>query len=773
MTLGLTVIIKDDTELDGLKRLVKSCGKYVDEIYITGTNNPIKKVKKYCAQNGYHYSWFKWVGDFAKARNFNFSKNKCDYGVWFDCDDEVKEAKHLPELVDEMEESGVNIMSMMYNYDQDSAGRGLSDHSRPRIYKNDGKCYWEKSVHETLNRPDIVNGYTDKMYVHHHYKPENHAIKELRNYQILLEEYERDGDKTDPRTLHYLGESSRGLSAHRPGDEKVQLLEQAIHLYNEHIKRSGWNEETYFSYIGIAYSLSQLERQDQAINALLKATELRPDWDEAYWLLLMTYFDKEDYLKAIEFGEIALIKKQPETVLGVNKSLRAWIGIAHLVNSYILMDRVDDAVRLFNKTNDGSKQFKELGKIVQDAYEINDYVQKTIDTILYANKYDKRSVGKLVENLPDYIMNDVRIQELRINFAPIKVWGKKQVVILCGNSLEDWADPSIVKGIGGSETAVIYLGRELVKLGYDVTVYNRCGRLRGEYRGVKYRNYWEFNPRDTFEWLIVWRNPDVCSQVKARTLWLWNHDKIDDSDIKESIEYVDKFVFLSKWQREQCPLIPDSKCFITSNGIDVVSLPDIPKKDPNKIIYASSPDRGLETVLKRWKDIKKALPKAELYPFYGWDNFDKMRTDPKSLEWKASMVALLKQDGIHEFVRVGQKQLMEEFASSLVWFYPTSFWEINCITALQAQMLGTIPVTTDYAALNETVQFGVKIPGVKKVFELPQETEDKLVAELVKMMKNPIKTDKMIKWCRDNYSWEKITKNWVEEYENRRSDTSV
>ncbi|EHJ11445.1 hypothetical protein CWATWH0003_3817t4, partial [Crocosphaera watsonii WH 0003] len=36
--------------------------------------------------------------------------------------------------------------------------------------------------------------------------------------------------------------------------------------------------------------------------------------------------------------------------------------------------------------------------------------------------------------------------------------------------MEDWAYPSIKKGIGGSEEAIIYLSQELVRLGYQVTV---------------------------------------------------------------------------------------------------------------------------------------------------------------------------------------------------------------------------------------------------------------------------------------------------------------
>jgi hypothetical protein len=41
------------------------------------------------------------------------------------------------------------------------------------------------------------------------------------------------------------------------------------------------------------------------------------------------------------------------------------------------------------------------------------------------------------------------------------------------------------RGLGGSESAVIYLGEELTKLGFKVTVYNHCEK-EGVYAGVEY-----------------------------------------------------------------------------------------------------------------------------------------------------------------------------------------------------------------------------------------------------------------------------------------------
>ena len=51
-------------------------------------------------------------------------------------------------------------------------------------------------------------------------------------------------------------------------------------------------------------------------------------------------------------------------------------------------------------------------------------------------------------------------------------WDNNSIVIYSNFPfhVEDWSPLSVNKGIGGSEEAIIYLGQELVKLGYQVTV---------------------------------------------------------------------------------------------------------------------------------------------------------------------------------------------------------------------------------------------------------------------------------------------------------------
>lgn len=188
------------------------------------------------------------------------------------------------------------------------------------------------------------------------------------------------------------------------------------------------------------------------------------------------------------------------------------------------------------------------------------------------------------------------------------------------------------------------------------------------------------------------------------------------------------------------------------------------KKNLQRCIYTSSYDRGLEHLLVVWPDVKKAIPKAKLHIFYGWQLFDKFHAgNPASMAWKAKMVEMMKYDGITEHGRVAQPLMVEEYKKSGIWAYPTHFGEINCISGLKAQAYGCEPVVVNYAALREVVQFGRRVEG--DIYD--QETKEAYKKELIDALKHPMSEEKrheMMKWARENYTWEKIAKEWSEEF---------
>lgn len=766
--IALTMIVRNDEEIDKLKVCLDSVKKYVDKFFITGTGSPTDKLKSLIEDYRGSYSYFKWCDDFSKARNYSFSRvpAEYDYILWLDADDKFINPKSLKAIVEDMEKRNLKMGMLLYDYSKNSVGTGAGDHWKTRIVKNDGLNIWEKSVHENLVRKDNYNydRYLD-CKVEHDYEDKNHFDKELRNYSILIKEFEKDREKTDPRTLDYLGICSLGLGLDAKSPNPREFITQAIYFFNEFVKVGGWDEEKYnaLCLMGLAYTY--IGNYQEAKNGFFRAMMLLPGWSTVYWYLCMLECDAENYYESIHWGEIAGMRNKPQTVLALNQALYEANGPFSLAKAFLLTRQTKKALAIAEYLPKG-EMFDKFRDACKDGDQLEDYVQSTLKVIKHTEKFDKNSVSTLINGLPDFVMSDLRLREETIGQAKPEKWGKS-VVFYCGQALEDWADPSVLKGIGGSEEETIHIAREFAKRGNQVVVYNSCGKLKGTYRGVEYRPYWRFNPKDTFDIFIGWRNPVLFEYpIKARKKFLWLHDRPEESQFNEEIiNSVDKIIVMSKYQRSCLPNIPDNKFLISFNGIDVKEIESIKEeKDPLKIVWGSSYDRGIEYFLDIIHEVKKTI-KVKPVVFYGWDNFDKMYSNnPEQMKWKQGIQQRFLEEGVEDLGRISHKQVLKQMAQASIWLYPTGFWEISCITCIKAQALGAIPVTTGYAALDETQQFGYKSGGVKEYMVVPEEDKHKMAVKVLEYIKDQPDTKEMQDWAKERYSYQSLCDQWAEEF---------
>lgn len=83
------------------------------------------------------------------------------------------------------------------------------------------------------------------------------------------------------------------------------------------------------------------------------------------------------------------------------------------------------------------------------------------------------------------------------------------------------------KSLGGSETAGLYMARELVKAGHSVQVFNNCD-VPGEYDGVHYRKLeqWDqFAVSTPHDVNIVQRvTTPFTRKIYSKLNFLWCHD---------------------------------------------------------------------------------------------------------------------------------------------------------------------------------------------------------------------------------------------------------
>lgn len=755
-SLGLCLICKDYAEIE---RIIKLHGQYFDEIYVQVNGGG--KIPSEVPQN-VHISTFKWVKDFSKARNALLKQVKTDFWLWVDSDDTILGAENLREVIQTMEAEQLDAAYFQYQYGYNQQGEVIALHWRERLIRTAHRFKWVGAVHETLLSDNQPNGVKDdRVIIKHIYKDEDDMMASaVRNHEIL-EKAALDND--DPRDLFYLGRSYFMM-------KDYTKAAQTLLGYTE---VSGWDEQKYDAWMKIGDCLLMMDEIDKAINANLEAIKLNPGWPDAYLKMGDLYLHLEQPGRAIEWLKAGLSKPQPETLEIVDPTLYSYRPLVSLALCYFSMARVNEAKKHIDqaaKYKPKSKQFISAYNAVTSAH----LEEQTIKSAAWLGRLveDQGKVKEYIDGLPPFIRNDLRLRPLRIQAYPPKKWPDKSIVFYCGEQWEEWGwDFMASKGAGGSEEAVTYLSEELAKLGWQVTIYNQRVEEYTSPAGVNWMPWETFNPEDEFDVFVAWRNPWMCQKlkIKARVRAVDMHDTPVGHQAMpdKALAHLDR-VFLKgdyQFRLAETP-IPKEKAVIISNGIVPEQFTNKGlKRNPKKVIYASSADRGLEVLTRQvLAEVKEAVPDVEVVWAYGWDSYDGMHKGNSTKgKWKWELKRDMFKQDVKELGRLSHDDLAKEMMTCGVWAYPTYFPEINCITAIKAQAAGVEPITSGYAALQETV-IQKKEESVEMIHTKPEELK-KFTDRLIYALKNPLpdsEREQMSQEAIKRFSWESVAKVWDE-----------
>lgn len=299
---------------------------------------------------------------------------------------------------------------------------------------------------------------------------------------------------------------------------------------------------------------------------------------------------------------------------------------------------------------------------------------------------------------------------------------QQPIAIYVGPGLEDWdASTPGAKGLGGSETWAVKVARELRAIGHPVIVYAESDEV---WDGVIYRHHSKFDPKAPFAgaeaWLcIVSRYLEVLDErPNAKHVAFVAHDvDYGDALTAQRLINMDSYCVMSEWQRAHTelkyPFVRDI-IRVISNGIDLDHFAaSDEERQPHRFIWSSSPDRGLDVLLRWWPEIRQMWDDAELHIFYGWQNVDALSsTRPWLQPFKQQVMMMSRQPGVVWHDRIGQRELATEMQKSQFWLYPSrtpfdEVWnETFCITALEAQAGGCWPIVPECGALPERIIAG-------------------------------------------------------------------
>lgn len=759
LRLSLMYIVKDETET--LRKSLESIYKYVDEIVVNwnGTNSETEKILQEFNCKIYKKEW---TNDFSEARNFIMEKATGDLCMWLDADDIVVHPERIKIACEKaFEVSDVGALWCEWYYDHDKNGNCVMKLWRERIVRK-GWFKWVGRLHETLMQTAFAQHITtDAFIIKHLATQEQIQESAVRNIKIISDQYikEHEEKNVDAKTVL---DFARSLGAIGKDDE-------ALEIYAEFVEIGGWDNDRAMAYIKMADIFRKKEQWDKALNCDLLVIKMKPIWPDGYLGLATTNYFIGKYEETVSLITLAKLLDPPYGVMPIDPMSYFAKPLLILYYSLFQLGRFAECLEIIKKAivyypdNEGLKLMgNNCIKLLKQ--------EKLTEAMINVKKQleedkDEAKLKALAEATPEYMKDHPVFIRLRNKYSgQVK---NNRIVMFCGPSPEAWSPLSVNTGIGGSEEAVINMSKELVKLGWIVDVYTNCN-APANYDGVQYHNDYEYDITEKCDIFIAWRMADyVKFAPEGSRVFLWLHDIQRAEFYNPSIlERIEKIFALSKYHRTNLPDIPDDKFFITTNGIDVSQFSENGfKKIPYKCIYASSPDRGLDIVLECWPKIKGKYPSATLDIFYGFTKtYDELhKEDYNMVKYKEKIMEMIKQPGIVYHGRVGHKELADAFMQSSFWIYPTSFTEIFCITAIKSQASGTYPITTDLAALDETVQYGIKINGD---IRNPEVKEKYLSAVLETMGKDGSllnkEREKMKEWALSNYSWSNVANNWNE-----------
>ena len=303
---------------------------------------------------------------------------------------------------------------------------------------------------------------------------------------------------------------------------------------------------------------------------------------------------------------------------------------------------------------------------------------------------------------------------------------KPGVPIFCfvaDGGFKKWSGSSIIKeGVGGSETYIIEMARYIKKhSSYEVAVFCNCENAE-IFEDVKYLPLIEFLTYAAeleIEHCVISRFAEyipVAIKGHVKNIHLVVHDLVMSGNIIPVHPKIKNVFCLTEWHKRYFLERFSEFRDITHGfhyGIDFKYFQNRGEmKIKNSFIYSSFPNRGLLVVLKMWRLIRQRYSDATLNIFCDMNNNWSNQNFPEEMQTIRDLLEELKDSGVTNHGWVSKEMLGQYWRSSHVWFYPCKFKETFCLTALEAALSKTLPITNNLASLEDTVgDRGISIEG--------------------------------------------------------------
>jgi FkbM family methyltransferase len=376
------------------------------------------------------------------------------------------------------------------------------------------------------------------------------------------------------------------------------------------------------------------------------------------------------------------------------------------------------------------------------------------------------------------------------------------------------------KGIGGSESSIISIARELVKIGFEVSIFNDCQTNEtspGTYDGVVYYPVTALGDRDyQFDIVISQRtvipftpihlydqvkqspprdfDPELFRQLQRpnqlKILWMqdtfiWGDHLVEPLLINN---YIDEVFLLSDWHisyvantfshgpRRNFEVFKN-RIFHTRNAINrYIDWVDVKAKDPNLFVYNASVTKGMDPLIRRiWPKIKVAQPKAKLKIIGGYYKFRDERGLSPANQQVIELQKLTEHDPSIEFTGIiPQPKIAEIMAKASAFLYPGAYPETSGISSIESINYNTPVIGTRFGAMEESstdsasyfIDYPIEPNGLFPWIDPDQQAED-YARMVLQTINNPYLHQQKQNACnaaKDVSTWDTVALQWKQHF---------
>ncbi|WP_052710047.1 glycosyltransferase [Azospirillum thiophilum] len=352
--------------------------------------------------------------------------------------------------------------------------------------------------------------------------------------------------------------------------------------------------------------------------------------------------------------------------------------------------------------------------------------------------------------------------------------------------------------LGGSQSALCYLGEVLAAAGHPVTVINGT-RTAVTVRGVRCLPIASVSLEDlrAFDVVVVLNGCERELLLRLRTklggeckLILWTQHAVDQPAVADLAEVevrdcLDGIAFVSQWQMEgylKAFTIDPARCRVMRNGIapafaglfgpdeDVLAA----KPWPPVLTYTSTPFRGLDVLLDSFPLIRAAIPGTRLRVCSSLEAYQVSgERDPYTTLYQRCRET----EGVEYLGGLGQVALAGVLREATCLAYLNRFAETSCIAVLEALAAGCLVVSSRLGALPESgAGFARLIPVPDNPQEHARRYAEAAVAALTDLRKGSgagLRLRAQVDHANAETSWAVRAQGWIAWLEDLRAPVPV